>query len=272
MRRSGPGMRESRFRELSDRARAIGQRDDRIVAVLVYGSHAAGTADEHSDLDLGIVTTDDGFDGLVADAPSFVEALGRPLFLDHFGNPARIHAILDDGTGLEVIIDRARHLAPDGPHGVLVDKESVLPRPAGRKAPDRDRPEHVRRLVTWFWHDVDHVITALGRGHAWWAYGQLEELRGVVIGLARLEAGAQDEDDEPYWKVDEALPDERLAYLRDTVAPPEVEPIGDAALALIARYRELAIPAAKAHGVVYPTELDRLLTRRLEELVLPSSG
>ena len=268
MRRSGPGMRESRFRELSDRARAIGQRDDRIVAVLVYGSHAAGTADEHSDLDLGIVTTDDGFDGLVADAPSFVEALGRPLFLDHFGNPARIHAILDDGTGLEVIIDRARHLASDGRHVVLVDKESVLPRPAGRKAPDRDRPEHVRRLVTWFWHDVDHVITALARGQTWWAYGQLEELRAVVIGLARVAAGAE-EDDEPYWKIDEALPGERLAALRATVAPPELGPMRAAALAIIALYRELAGPLAKANGVVYPAELDRLLTSRLEELSLP---
>jgi len=261
-------MRESRFRELSDRAAAIGQRDDRIVAVLVYGSHAAGTADEHSDLDLGIVTTDDGFDGLVADAPSFVEALGRPLFLDHFGNPARIHAILDDGTGLELIIDRARHLAVDGPNEVLVDKEGVLPVASRPSPPEEDRPEHVRRLVTWFWHDVDHVITALARGQAWWAYGQLEELRGVVIGLARVTAGAE-EDDEPYWKIDGALPGERLAALRATVAPPELGPMRAAALAIIALYRELAGPLAKANGVVYPAELDRLLTRRLEELPLP---
>src|SRR6188508_1989679 len=258
MRRSGPGMRESRFRELSDRARAIGQRDDRIVAVLVYGSHAAGTADEHSDLDLGIVTTDDGFDGLVADAPSFVEAMGRPLFLDHFGNPARIHAILDDGTGLELIIDRARHLAVDGPNEVLVDKEGVVAAASRPSPPEEDRPERVRRLVTWFWHDVDHVITALARGRAWWAYGQLEELRGVVIGMARLQSGAADEDGEPYWKVDDVLPSELLATLRATVSPPELRPMRNAALAIIALYRTLAGPIANAHGIVYPAELDRL--------------
>ena len=66
-------MKASRFTELAERATAIGTLDDRVVAVLVYGSHAAGTADEHSDLDLGIVTTDDGFDSFVGDAPSFVE-------------------------------------------------------------------------------------------------------------------------------------------------------------------------------------------------------
>ena len=262
-------MNESRFRELAERATAIATREDRIVALLVYGSHAAGTADEHSDLDLGIVTTDDGFDSFVADAPSFVEALGRTLFLDHFGNPARLHALLDDGTGIELIVDRARHLALEGPHRVLVDKDGVAATASRRAAPEEDRPEQVRRLVTWFWHDVDHVIHALARGQEWWAYGQLEELRGVVIGLARLQAGAEDEDDEPYWKIDLALPAERLDALRATVAPPDVEPIRDAALAVIGRYRELAIPMAKAHGVVYPAELDRLLTRRLEELRLP---
>jgi len=261
---------ESRFRELAERAAAIGRHEDRIVAGLVYGTRATGAADEFSDLDLGIVTTDDGFDSFVADAPSFVGALGRPLFLDHFGNPARLHAILDDGTGIELIIDRARHLALDGPHRVLVDKGDVVTNAARRVAPEDDRPERVRRLVTWFWHDVDHVVTALGRGQVWWAYGQLEELRGVVIGMARLQSGAADEEGEPYWKVDDVLPSELLATLRATVSPPELRPMRDAALAIIALYRTLAGPIAKAHGIVYPAELDRLLTRRLEELSLPA--
>ena len=264
-------MKEPRFRELAERATAIGTRDDRVAAVLVYGSHAAGTADEHSDIDLGIVATDDGFESLVADAPSFVEALGRPLFLDHFGNPARLHAIFDDGVGLELIIDRARHLALEGPHRVLVDKDGLVETRATPPArPEDDVPEDVRRLVTWFWHDVDHVVTALARGRAWWAYGQLEELRGVVIGMARLQSGAADEDGEPYWKVDDVLPSELLATLRATVSPPELRPMRDAALAIIALYRTLAGPIAKAHGIVYPAELDRLLTRRLEELSLPA--
>ena len=162
-----------------------------------------------------------------------------------------------------------RHLALEGPHRVLVDKDGVVTTAARRAASEEDRPERVRRLVTWFWHDVDHVIAALARGHVWWAYGQLEELRAVVIGLERLQAGAEDGDDEPYWKIDQALPGERLATLRATVAPPELGPMRDAALAIIARYRELAIPVAGGYGVVYPAELDRLLTRRLEDLTLP---
>ena len=67
-----------------------------------------------------------------------------------------------------------------------------------------------RILIRGFWHDVDHLTTALGRGNTWWAYGQLGELRQMVINLARIEAGAQP-DDEAYWKVDETVPEHRLA-------------------------------------------------------------
>ncbi len=49
------------YRRLVDRVIALAEADDRIRAAFVYGSHATGSADRFSDLDIGLVTTDDAF-------------------------------------------------------------------------------------------------------------------------------------------------------------------------------------------------------------------
>ena len=261
---------------MTDRIAALGQADDRIRAVLLYGSHATGTADAYSDLDIGLVVADDAYDGVLARPGELAGAIGEPLLVEDFGDPANLHLILADGIDLELVITRASELTLELPHRVLLDKDGVGEAAHGRRPPpvaDVDT-EQVRQLVHWFWHDVGHVISALGRGHLLWAHGQLEELRGVCLGLARLESGVEI-DDEPYWKIDAALPEERLAAVRATVVAPEVVPMRDAALALVDFYRELAPAVAASHGIEYPTELDRILSDRLRMVSLdptPASG
>lgn len=256
------------YRRLVDRVVALAEADDRIRAAFVYGSHATGSADRFSDLDIGLVTTDDAFDDVVADGDALVRKLGEPVFLDHFGNPAQLHVIFADGTALELIIDRESELTFEGPHRVLVDKAGVSERAAGRPGltpESSDGPEQVRQRIQGFWHDVDHLVTALGRGNTWWAFGQLDELRRMVLNLARLEIGLEP-DDEAYWKVDGALKPDRLAALQATAASPDLEPMRDAGVALIDLYREVAPTLAASHGIEYPTELDRLLSDRLRGL------
>ncbi|MGZ8512928.1 MAG: aminoglycoside 6-adenylyltransferase [Candidatus Limnocylindria bacterium] len=260
-------MKETEYRRLADRMLAATEGDERIAALLVYGSHAAGRADAFSDVDFGVVATDAGYDAVVAGADAMVRALGVPLFVEHFGNPARLHVILADGIELELIIDRESELRLEGPHVSLFDRSGVIERARGRGEPPTDPPDasDVRRRITWFWHDIGHLITALGRRNTWWAYGQLDELRRACLNLARLEAGLPAED-EAYWKLDEAIPEKRLAALAATTAAPEFAPMKDAALAVVDLYRDLATGLATAHGVAYPTELDRLLTARLRGL------
>ncbi len=193
---------------------------------------------------------------------------GSPTFLDHFGNPAQLHVIFADGTALELIIDRESELTFEGPHRVLVDKAGVSERAAARPGPiseSSDDHEQVRQRIQGFWHDVDHLVTALGRGNTWWAFGQLDELRRMILNLARLEIGLEP-DDEAYWKVDGALEPDRLAALQATAASLDLAPMRDAGLALIDLYREVAPTLAARHGIEYPTELDRLLSDRLRGL------
>jgi lincosamide nucleotidyltransferase B/F len=261
-------------RRLSDRLVAACAADDRLVAALLYGSHAAGTADALSDVDFGIVTTDAAHDEVIRDRERVVRALGKPLLLEDFGDPTNLHAILAEGPLVELVFARASELRLEGPSRVLLDKGGVVDAAAAREPPPREVPaeaDEVRRLIAWFWHDVGHVTAALGRGHLLWAHGQLEELRAVCLHLARFAAGIAIED-EPYWNVDEALNEGQLAALRETIVRPEPGPMLDAALALVRLYRELATPLLARHDLAYPTELDRLMTARLERVANTSGA
>jgi predicted nucleotidyltransferase len=254
---------------LIERLVEAAEADARVVALLLYGSRAGGTWDAHSDVDIGLVATQEAYEAVVDGARNLVASLGEPLFLESFGDAAHLHAIFAEGAELELMVQRESDLDLDLPHRVLLDRMGLAGRHAGGAAivgDDAAEREQVRRLLQWFWHDVGHVITALAREQPWWAHGQLEQLRGVCIDLARLDAGVPLEEGEPYWKVDEALRAEVLGPMAETIVPLELEPMRSASLALIDTYRELARPLTARHGLPYPDRLDALLTGRLEAL------
>jgi predicted nucleotidyltransferase len=60
------------------------QADERVVAAFLIGSLARGDADEHSDLDLCLIATDEARDDLWAERRAFIEQLGEPLFVEDF--------------------------------------------------------------------------------------------------------------------------------------------------------------------------------------------
>jgi len=255
---------------LLDRLTAWAATDERILAVLVYGSHATGTADAYSDVDIGVVLADAHHDAVIANRDALIGALGEPLFAEDFDTPSNIHVINADGAAYELIFSRPAELDLGRPFRVLFDRAGVVEAAAARSpTPDPDVVEHLRQLVTWFWHDLEHVITAVARGQLLWAHGGLEEVRGVCIGLARMASGADPEPDDPYWKVDTALPPDLVARLRATVVPVERTPVLRAAHELLALFRELAHPLADSHRIAYPAELDRMMAVRLDELGEP---
>jgi predicted nucleotidyltransferase len=243
--------------------------DERIAAAYLYGSYAEGTADAHSDLDLGLLTTDEAYADFQAGRASFVSQLGEPLFLEDFDLPHVVFVIFADGTEVELTIRPASQLSLE--HGaafrVLLDKAAILQGVASTE-PRTGQTEALRRAIYWFWHDLSHFMVAAGRGQLWWAHGQLGELRRSCIDLARLQhdfmAGP-----EGYWKVDEALPVEQLSALQETFCPLERNAILRSALALIRFYQNLAPLLAQQHGIAYPAALESVMLERfpaLEEL------
>ena len=194
------------------------------MAAFLAGSHAAGTADAYSDLDLGVITTDAAFADVIADRRALISRLGEPLFLDHFGRAWNVFFILADGTEGEIFFGHEGALdeIDVGPFEPLLDERGIL---AGAEfpfsPPDPDaQHEQLRQIVNWFWHELSHFIAALGRGDLWWAYGQLEALRGHCVNLMRIQHGAEAQD-EPYEKLAKAVPVSELAALRTTFCPME---------------------------------------------------
>lgn len=255
-----------------DRFAAACRADERILAAFIGGSLARGAADEFSDLDLYIVTTDEAHGGFLKTRADFLRQIGEPLFSETFALPDIIFFILDDGTEGELCAGRESRFIHihSGPFQVLVDKAGLL---EGAIFPERtagpvEQTEALQRLLAGFWHDLSHLITALGRGQLWWAAGQLEVVRGMAVSLARAAHDFDDGDgwDEPYFKLENAMPVEALLPLRATFVPLEWEAIREATGEVLAFFRSTGSALAAERGLRYPVELDAIMSGRLEAL------
>jgi len=248
------------------------QADERVVAAFLGGSYAKRTADAYSDIDLSLITIDAAYEEFRATREAFLRGLGELVFLEDFELPNIVFFIYSDDTEGELWFgseNRLDHIRC-GPYQVLLDKTGIL---AGtvfpeHKAPEAEQIERLRRLISWFWHDLSHFITAMRRGQLWWAHGQLEALRSYCVNLARLRHNFSDPDvgSEAYFKVEHVLPVEQLAPLQATYCPLERNAMLQAGLALVRFYQELAPLLVQTHGIAYPDGLERVMIGRLEKL------
>ena len=111
-----------------------------------------------------------------------------------------------------------------GPYKVLLDTKGILAGavfPSARTVLIHEQIETLRRLISWFWHDLcHHFITPLARGQLWSAYGGLQDLRLTCVNLARLtenfsaDLGAMKRWSKPYLA-------SQLAALEATCCPLE---------------------------------------------------
>jgi predicted nucleotidyltransferase len=262
------------YQAVIDRFIAACRDDRRVLAASLAGSFAAGTADAQSDLDLDLVTTDDGYEAFRSGRAMFLRRLGEPIFLEDFDVPGMAFFVFADGVEGELAIgresDRSRLHA--GPYRVLLDKSGILtgaPGPWPAFTPS-DQREAVRRLVTWFWHDLSHFATAMARRQLWWAHGQLDDLRRSCVDLLWAE---QDVTRRPkgFEKVEMVVPSEQLAPLAETYCPLDFEPMLRAGEQIVRFFQGKAPALAEAHGVPYPAALERIMTRRLTELSRPEA-
>lgn len=245
--------------------------DNRVVAAFVGGSIARGEADQYSDIDLCVVTTDAEADDAFADREALVARLGTPLFLEDWGHEdPEVFVILADGTDVELVfVPESRiHEVQVGPILAVIDRTGLLTNlEVPVRAPrSEELARELRRLLAWFWHEVSHLIKALGRGQLWWAAGEVEALRGYCVNLVRIEQGLE-ASEEPYFKIDDDASTAGLESLRSTYVPMRAEALGRAASELVAFFGMHGRPLADAHGLEYPSELDRLFRNRLEAVL-----
>jgi predicted nucleotidyltransferase len=265
-------METQKTQKFIDRFTKLCQGDSRVIAAFLYGSYANGSADTHSDLDLSLITRDDAFDDFIAGRETFIRSWGEPLFLEDFDHPTFVFIIFQDGLEVELRINPVSQLDFNygGPNIVLLDRLNLFPEAVfPRIQPSlSDQVEYLRRQVYWFWHDLSHFITAISRNQLWWAYGQLEELRRYCLNLVRYRYNFWDGDigEEPYFKIEVAIPVEQLSPLASTYCPLEADAMLIASYIIINYYKELAIPLAKEYAIPYPDKLEEIMVRQLGEL------
>lgn len=266
-----------RAQDFVKRFAAICQADERVVAAFLGGSYARGTADAFSDLDLYLITTDAAHTGFVAECEVFLKQLGELVFLEDFDLTDIVFYIFADGTEGELGIGRESQFTHihSGPYQLLLDKTGILTKVvfSEHQTAPAEQTEKVRRQIYGFWHELSHFITAFGRGQWWWAAGQLEALRAGCVNLARLRHNPAEAEagDEPYFKLEKAMPVEGLSALRATFGPLEPNALFHAVQVTLRFYQELARALAQTHGLTYPVKLEHVMVERLKKLA-PERG
>ena len=257
---------------ITNRLIAACNADDRVVAAFLGGSYARGTNDLYSDLDFGLILTDETYEYFLADCEAFVQLLGESVFLQayHENSTDTVFSIFSDGTEVELLLGHESHFTHIhmGPYKVLLDKKGILASAVfSWHQPTQDEQiEMLRRLINWFWHDLSHhFITPMARGQLWSAYGALEDMRLTCINLARLKQNFT-EKAEGYEKVEQVVPIEQLVPLQASFCPMERDAMLNAARTIVQFYQELAPPLAQMHDLPYPEELAQVMSRRLELL------
>jgi hypothetical protein len=175
-------------------------RDEAVVAAFLGGSHAAGTADAVSDLDLYVITTERDYPDFFARRAQFMRSWSRPLVLEDVLNFEGLGFdmlvfILHDGIWGELALAHPGNFmqAHGGPYEVLVDKTGLL---AGVEFPllvpsAGERRAQAQRAISWFWKDLLNLHQLLVRGRPVGAAGYLAKLREHCLTLlhAAEEAG-----------------------------------------------------------------------------------
>jgi predicted nucleotidyltransferase len=260
------------YQDIVNRFIAACQADERIVAAFLGGSYAQDKADKYSDLDLYFITTDEAYEIFLAERESFVRLLGKPLFLESFGKPHGYFVIFSNGADCEIWFGRESkfHEIHGGPYRVLLDKTGIL---AGEVFPihvaeQAEQIEVLRQQLDWFWHELSHFIKAMARKQLWFAYGQLELLRQKCVNLARLRYNFSDAygGEEPYFKIEQAMPIEQLLPLQTTYCAMQYQPMLQAANVICRFYQEVAPNLAKANSLTYQTDLEQMMMSQLKEL------
>ena len=259
-----------------ERFRALCQADSRVVAAFVGGSLATGTADDYSDLDLYLITSDAAYDDFLTGRQRFMEQLGEPVYLEDFNGFGfdMILFIYADGCKGELGLARAsrfRHIH-GGPYRVLVDKERLLRGvefPLDHVALEEQR-RNLERTCRSFWRHLYLVTGALGRGQLLTGAGYLEALRRDLLRVCRLSVDFADGGGHP--PAEHLLPAGLLAALGPTFPRLERAEVLAATREAVHLFQRVARPLAQAQGLPYPERLEEVVWARFAAMEAKALG
>jgi lincosamide nucleotidyltransferase B/F len=256
-----------------EKVRELSERDERVVATLMYGSFALGQGDRFSDIEFYLFFKDEVSEGLEEEAWVGQIAPLDLYYVNEFGNGT---AIFEDLIRGEFHFEAASNVGlvdawetawfPSLESAVLVDKTGELSRRVSRLVrhpPDKDTPEQAlflcRSLMNWTLMGAN----LLERGEYARAEAFLTLIHGHLLQALRLVEGKYDQWLSPTRRLEEDASASSYQRYRACTAALEAEQLVWAYASTWEWGRELMGELATRHALALPEALLDKLDRHL---------
>ncbi|GAA2000161.1 nucleotidyltransferase domain-containing protein [Catenulispora subtropica] len=246
-----------------DRVVEVLRSDHRVLGAWLTGSHARGTADRHSDIDLWLVVRPETRDEFVADWPRLSDEIAPSVLRQRVFGSTFLHITaqwrrwdVSIGVPDDVPSRSVSTLKP------LLDRAGLNDRvgpPGEPRAPD---PGRISALTTEFLRVMGLLPVVLGRREYVVGVSGAGLLRGLIIQLFVEDAAVEDRGGALH--LNSLLPPERLRLLTDLPTPAaNSDSVTEAHLACAGVFLPAARELASRTGAEWPSELETALRRRL---------
>jgi lincosamide nucleotidyltransferase len=258
-----------------EKVRELSERDESVVATLMYGSFALGQGDRFSDIEFYLFFEDGALEGLDEEAWVSQIAPADLYYTNEFGNGT---AIFEDLIRGEFHFEAASNIGlidvwetawfPSLKSAVLVDKDGELTsrvRRLVRRPPDLDTPERAlflcRSLTSWTLMGAN----LLERGEYARAEAFLTLVHGHLLQALRLVEGKSENWLSPTRRLEEDASAASYERYRGCTAALEAQQLFRAYTSTWEWGRELMGELATRHGFGLPEVLFSKLDRRLRQ-------
>ncbi|MFX0202995.1 MAG: aminoglycoside 6-adenylyltransferase [Candidatus Hodarchaeota archaeon] len=263
------------FQKVLDKFITLSSADNRILSAFIYGSHATGKSDEHSDLDLGLVVEKHSLPAFLDGIEVFIREFGEVLFLDDFDTGQTFLFIITDGSECGITVGNKETITTwinGRPFITLVDKTEFLRHFDGSKVnetehQEKDNLRQLERILSWFWHDLSHFIAAIGREQIWWALGQLEDLRRMCVQLTLLKKDFSAEIND-YEKIDGFIDRKMLSPLEESVCRLDLREMQSVIKIIVQYFTTVGSELAREHQLDYPKRLQEVMLEKLSRVII----
>jgi predicted nucleotidyltransferase len=176
------------------------KQDNRVAACWLWGSFGRKSADEVSDVDIGVAVKDDHYEEFIKDANKIISRAGDCLFTWSVNSLKCMHVkgFFSDCNYLDLLISPTSHvrlgndpISIEEVH-ILFDKEGILSSVTNKSCGDEKQShsfaEQVELAVRLFWLYSVAALRYWKRGNLWHSLGFVTAMRGILAKLMWIES------------------------------------------------------------------------------------
>jgi len=262
------------------RLRALCQRDERVVAALLYGSFTMGEGDANSDIEAAVFVADDALPAFDQGAWVAQIAPVALYFADDFGHHTALFTNLVRGefhvepaSAMAIVASwRGNAWFPDLATVVLVDRTGQLVhhlQPLAGAPLERDTPAGAQRLADNFINGIVFGTAVLARGEVARGLEVLSSVHRNLLWMARLLERATTHWPTPARAVERDLSASAYARYVACTAPAQAGALWAAYRASWIWGKEMMEALARRHRLPVPTVLLAQIDRQILEQPAP---